>query len=90
MRCPSLRDAQNIMLYNVTDMIHRRTALVRAAFLLLIPPLGSLGVEALKRRLRRRKMALPLEFRSVIVLKLQTRMDGMAQQQDLDEERSRL
>eukprot|EP00959_Pyramimonas_sp_CCMP1952_P056695 1184192-Pyramimonas_sp.AAC.2 len=59
-------------------MNYRRAARGRAAFHVLVSPPGSLGVEVVERLLICRKMILPLEFRSVIDNKPQTRRDGMA------------
>eukprot|EP00959_Pyramimonas_sp_CCMP1952_P419331 8783413-Pyramimonas_sp.AAC.1 len=68
----------NSKLYNATDRNYRRAARGRAAFLPLVSPLGSHGEEVVERSLTCRKMILPLELRSVIANKPQTRRDGMA------------
>eukprot|EP00959_Pyramimonas_sp_CCMP1952_P314475 6583113-Pyramimonas_sp.AAC.1 len=89
-KSPSLREMLNSKLYNATDRIYRRAARVRAAFPLLVSALGSHGEEVVERLFTFRKIMLPLESRSGIANKPQTRRDGMAEQQELDEEHSRL
>eukprot|EP00959_Pyramimonas_sp_CCMP1952_P126501 2645925-Pyramimonas_sp.AAC.1 len=73
MKFPSLREMLNSKLHNATGRNYRRAARDRAAFPLLVSPLGSLGEEVVERLLTCRKMILPLEFRSVIANKPQTR-----------------